>query len=264
MPDGKTYKAAPLIAEAKTPAGMSYIDTAEHMRKQTPRQRPMASGEWSRVLESLEKIKPELAESMITGAYEMTATFADYTHGKTSGNGKQFSGLLIELPEVKDDGLVAGSDGIIKARRVFEIPLPIRGDYVKKLVAEAPDLARFFNAIYGKEDAIKTLPDYAYFAIDDNPTQIRTLLRGHWYCGGRESRRVYVDGLWGPSDSDERVASRGAVDNARLVCKLNEAEYAASLERLIQSAKQAPVEEAADIIGQINEHLKGALVWEDI
>ena len=249
-PDGG-YNAPRHIAEAKSPASMDLPETIIYMKSQSPKQRPLTSGEWHQVREALNTANPEIEENMITGAYERTSTLVDFDHG-----------LVIQIPDADEEGnLIADEKGIIKGRHTWEMALPSKAGYVGQM---PDDMAKFFNTIYGMEDAASQLPDYAYFFIDENPKGARNLLRGGWSYGDREDRRVYVLGLWWPSGSRGRVASRGAADSARLVNRLNDAEYAAPVERLLQELKQAQPEQAADIIEKINIKMKGALVWENI
>ncbi len=249
-PDGG-YNAPKLIAEAKTPTKMDMPETISFLRGQNPKQRQLTSGEWHQIREYLKAAKPDIEDNMITGAYERTSTLVDFDHG-----------LVIQIPDI-DTGnhLVRDGNGIIKGRHEWEMALPKKSGYIGQM---PKDSAKFFNTAYGMDEAAKQLPDYAYFLIDDNPTGTRNLLRGLWSSGRRECRRVSVDGDRGPLSSGEDVASRGAVDNTKLVNRLNDARYAAHFEELVQSVKQAQPEQAANIISQINEQLKGALVWEDI
>jgi len=248
-PDGG-YNAPKLIAEAKTPVSMDLPQTITYMKKQSQKHRPLTSGEWHQVRKALKEARPEIEENMITGAYERTSTLVDYEHS-----------LVIQIPDADaEDNLITDGKGIIKGRHTWEMALPKSSGYIKQMPNE---LVRFFNTIYGMEDAAKQLPDNAFFFIDENPAGTRNLLRGDWSCA-RGSGRVNVDGGWRPSNSRGSVASRGAVDNAKLVNRFSDTEYAATVENLLQELKRASPEEAADIIVQINSHLGSVLAWEDI
>ncbi|NYZ77322.1 hypothetical protein H0O02_03330 [Candidatus Micrarchaeota archaeon] len=173
----------------------------------------LASGDFYRVLFRLEKTNPEVARSMVTGSYKATGTLADFSHcKKVYKNGTAyFDGLLVQHPETDGERLLTDDRGIIRARDVWEMPLPLEGGYVKELLRETPVLGKFFDAIYGMENAGHHLPDYAHLNWPNNPTDVLNLLRGRWPWRPPMDWRVFVDGLWRPSDSDWDVASRAAV-----------------------------------------------------
>jgi hypothetical protein len=244
------YNAPRLIAKAKTPTGMNMPQTIVFLKGQRPRQRMLTSGEWHQVRGMLEATNPDVEDNMTTGYYERSSTLVDYDHG-----------CVIQIPELDAEGNLVMDGQHIKGRHVWEMALPKKSDDVKNMSA---DLAKFFNTIYGMEDAAKQLPDDAHFFIDENPSGVRNLLCGYYRYNYRETRRFDIHGCWWPSHWRWNVASRGAVDNARLVNRLNDAEYAAQIEGLVEKAKHASHEQAAEILGQIKLLAEGALVWEDM
>jgi hypothetical protein len=168
---------------------------------------------------------------------------------------------MVMIPLFGTDGkMLTDGNGVPKCRYEFECALPAKSDFAKN---QPKDCDTFLDTLYGMEGARKKLPNNALIVVCPEG-ELDNFLRGRWRCGYRGTGRVSADGGWKPSRSDERVASRGTLDNARLVNRLNEAEYAANLDGLFQSAKQAPPEKAAEIIGQINLLMNDALVWEDI
>lgn len=256
------YNALQLIAEAKTPVSMDLEQTAEYMRGQKPRQRLLSFGESFQIMLALEGDSEgkAIAEDMVTGAYERTGTIAVYKGARKSNDGSFYHGRIVQTPLFDADGHMVSENGMPKGRDAWEMALPAKNGYAKDL---PKDCDTFLDTLYGMEGARKKLPGNAFVVVWPEG-ELDNFLRGSWHYDDRRSRRVEANGHWGPSDSRGGVASRGASDNARLVNRLGDAEYAANLERLVQSAKQAPPENAARIIGQINERLKGALAWEDI
>jgi len=189
------------------PVNTTYTDIVLQVRAREPDQRPLTSGEWGVARERLQEADPKLEKSMITGAYERTATILVYSHGTRSE--KWHDGLLIQLPEVDEEGNFVRdpSTGILKARDISEMALPIDSGYIGNFSKE---LATFFDTIHGKEGAMQKLPDYAYFhAI---PEGERNIVRGGWSSDSPEHRRVSVNGTLEPLNSNGNVASRVAAE----------------------------------------------------
>jgi len=260
-PDGG-YNAPRLIATAMTPPSMDFEQAAEYLRKQSPRQRHLTFGESFQAMLALEGDEEgmTIAEDMVAGVYERTGTIAVFKGARKSDDGSFYHGCVVQTPLFDADGHMISENGIPKGRDSWEMALPAKNGYAKDL---PKDCDTFLNTVYGMEGARKKLPGNA-FVLAWPEGELNNLLRGSWSCGRRENRRVYANGDWGPSDSIEDVASRGASDNARFVNKLNDAVYAASTEALLKELEQAPPEQAAPIIDRINKQLNGALVWEDI
>ena len=171
----------------------------------------LTSGEWHQIRKYLQRTNPEAEDGMITGSYERTSTVLDYVHGSKSQTGKWFNGLLIQHPEIGSDrDLAKDEKGILSARDVWEMALPLDFDFVKNMPREFDP---FLDTIYGMEGARKKLSDSAFVKISPEDKGLINLLRGNWNCGwpDREGRRVSVLGVWDPFDSDEDVASRAAI-----------------------------------------------------
>jgi hypothetical protein len=214
------YRIAPnIIGEEKMPSKTTMSEDIAAIRQAlTPKAGRLSSGEWYQVRKRLEETNPDTELGMVFGNYEATATLADFRHGRrVEKNGVvYFDGLLIQHPETDGKTLLAnreGREGFIKARDVWQMPLPLNGGHVKELLQKNPDLGTFFDTIYGMRDAGKQLPgDYVYLSWPFNPDgRILNLLRGGWLFSDPLPKRVPVDGRWGPYESGVSVASRAAV-----------------------------------------------------
>ncbi len=206
-PDG-CYKAPGHIDKNKMPDSLTLPQVIIEAAKRNPRQRIMTSGEWYQIREKLQETTPDVEKIMVSGSYERTSTILDFDHGKKNKKDKYFDGLLIQIPKVDDEGnLSVDEKGILKARHLWEMALPLKSDHVNNM---PPELDMFIDTIYGMKGVRKELPNYAYISI--TPEGLRNLLRGDWSWPDHESRRVDVSGLWEPLNPDEDVSARAAVD----------------------------------------------------
>ena len=253
-PDGH-YKASRQIDTKKTPVGTILPQVTIEARKMQPSQRPMTSGEWYRIREYLRNKNPDMEENMITGAYERTSTISDYVHGKKKK--AYFDGLLIQIPVSDDEGnLVTDERGILEARHVWEMALPVKSDYAKNM---PPELVVFLNTIYGMEDARKRLPDCAYIYVV--PQGLKNLFRGAGARLAARDRRVDVSGHLGPLDPNERVASRTAAEGM-FIHELNNIDYRAAIE-LLEKTKDAPARHIETSIESIKKILSNATMRQE-
>ncbi len=246
IPNG-SYTAPRRIDTNKMPVNTTLPEVILEAGGRNPRQRILTSGEWHRIRENLQRTNAKVEEGMITGPYERTSTILDYTHGR-KGDGDYFCGLLIQIPEVVDDGNFAEDEkGILKARYIWEMALPIKSDHVKNM---PPELDPFLDTIYGMKEARKILPDYAYFYME-KPEGLISLLRGDWAWPDRGRRRVDVFGAWRPLNPGGCVAARAAVEGG-VIYELYDVDFETAM-RLLKEAKQAPLPDVSAKIDEAKE-----------
>jgi hypothetical protein len=165
-----------------------------------------SSGLWYQARKRLQKENPDVEKDFVTGVLEDTSTLWKYLK-----IGQKFAdGLLIQYPFANEDGsdFVRDEKGIPKGRQIWQMTLPVGDFYINKMPQE---LATFANTLYGTEDAIGKLPDYAYFwanAGSIKPGVERRAFRGCWDWSGRAYGRVSVLGLWAPSNRFSDVGFR--------------------------------------------------------
>ena len=212
------YRTAPqYLCVDKMPTKQNLIQAIDMAKGRTPRQRLLTSGEWYQISLRLEETNPEIENNMITGPSEATATIADYEHGKKvekKSGLAYFDGLLMQHPETDGNGYLATDEkGILKARDMWEMPLPLKGGYIDGM---PKNFKKFIDTIYGMRSARKKLKlPHAYLFWSENPTGLISLLRGGWIWPTNVPGRVRVHD-WRTFGSDEDVASRAAIENVKL------------------------------------------------
>jgi hypothetical protein len=200
---GGEYTAPNLIAMDKVPIEDNYGQTANFLRRQTPSQYPLTSGEWNMTRICAQRANTELEHDMITGPLEKTSTFVDYKNG-----------LVIQVPIIDEEGrIVTDEKGIIKGRDMWPMALPREGGLVEKLVVENPDLAEFFDTIYGMKDVAR-YPSSPLLYMDEPPFGVISILRGNWLSRHDCARCDDTDAHMTPpiSAPDKVAALRGAVN----------------------------------------------------
>jgi hypothetical protein len=218
-----TYTAPRYIDREEMPVNLTYPQIVLEARVRKPSQRILTSGEWYQIREMLHKTDPELEKSMIKGNFERNSTLFDFTHGRRRED--YYEGLLIQIPEMDDDGNILTDrgilefdkegnpipeSGIITAEDVFEMALPLESGYIKNLHQRFNPL---IDTIYGMKGAKEKLPGYAYISIYSNG--LRNLIRGHWYWRDCEHRRVDIDGEWELFSLRGDVAARAAAEEIK-------------------------------------------------
>ena len=253
------YIAPRQIDTKKTSSKTTLPQIIAEARNKKPRQRPLTAGEWYMIREMLEQTEPGIEESMITAPYERTSTILDYIHGrgrrKYSKKG-YYDGLLIQIPEADDEGnLIKDEKGILKARHIWEMALPIKSDYVKNM---PPELDTFLNTIYGMDDARNKLPDYAHVSIKYDG--LRNLVRGQsWHFQG--DGRVVVNGRFGPLSTYWDVAARAATEG-RTLHELVDADYRKVIE-LLEKTKNVSARDVEANMDGIKEILSRASIRQE-
>ncbi len=219
-PDG--YYGTPMKIDVNNiPANTTLYEAISEARKRKPKQRIITAGEWHTIRNYLQKTNPEAEENMVRDPRKMTSTILDYGHGKRRKN--YFAGLLIQMPEVNDEGnLLTDENGILKAKQIWEMPLPI-GFYNLKELTKTFD--KFLNTVYGTEDARKKFPE-ARIKASDHSFYGGDLSLGVVYCAddsfpGMDERRLNIDTIALPLRSKTIAAQ--AIEDGRII-KLDDAD----------------------------------------
>ncbi len=162
------------------------------------------SNEWFLGRQYLEHDNPKAERDFIEGPLEWTGTVLDYDR------------------EEIQEGLILNPDKSIasvgtRLGRKEGILLPDKSGYVKDFHQKYMGT---MSQIWGVEDPMRGLPDYAYLYV--TPNGFRPVVRGGWFLLRRDYRRVSANA--GCAAADRRFAARFVSDTAPEPMQAKEAE----------------------------------------
>lgn len=178
----------------------------------------LTSGEWYQILLRLEETNDEIAQNMRGPTHDRTATILDYEHGKkvVKKSGSYFDGLVIEHPETDKKGNFVYDGDILRARDVWEMPLPLEPLEQFIIIGKMPKIFdKFLDTIYGMKNARNEVRGgYVEIDLPSSGNGLVNLIRGPKIrFGGISGVDVRIE--FDPSFSAGYIASRAIIKSMK-------------------------------------------------